>query len=90
MPTRRQLCPKHGTPVGAVTNVCLACRDELYERLADEFTRQGYVAQRKPAREAGAALNLFDIDANGYPSPSPPADAGSLIDAGNAHVEEKR
>jgi hypothetical protein len=45
MPTRRALCPKHGTRVGPVTGICKPCRDELYEQLAGE-----YVAAAKQQR----------------------------------------
>lgn len=38
MPTRRRWCPRHRAPVGSFTAICESCRDELYERLAGEYT----------------------------------------------------
>jgi hypothetical protein len=38
-PTYRRLCPKHGVRVGPVIRICKPCRDELYERLAGEYSK---------------------------------------------------
>jgi hypothetical protein len=40
MQTSRRLCPRHHTRIPPVTGLCKACRDELYERLADAYTNQ--------------------------------------------------
>jgi hypothetical protein len=63
MPTSRRLCPKHGTRVGPITQICKPCRDQLYEQLADE-----YLAATGGRKETAMTT---DTDAN---DPQPSAD----------------